>query len=43
MYIPLLKSTIKNIDPYDIVFIGYPVWTTTISQAIKSFLSERDF
>lgn len=41
-YIPELKNTIENMDQYDIIFIGYPVWATTAPQAIKSFLSEYD-
>jgi flavodoxin len=42
-YLPPLKSINLDMEQYDTVFIGYPVWATTIPQAIISFLSEYDF
>jgi flavodoxin len=41
-YLPPLKSGNLNIEQYDTVFIGYPVWATTMPQAIVSFLSRYD-
>ena len=42
-YRPVLKSRIKNIRQYDIIFLGYPDWWGTYPQAVKVFLSEYDF
>jgi len=40
---PALKSVVKDIKQYDIIFIGYPNWWTTYPQAVKVFLSKYDF
>lgn len=40
---PALKSRIGNMAQYKTVFIGYPVWATTVPQAIRSFLGSYDF
>lgn len=40
---PALKSRIENMAQYETVFIGYPVWATTVPQAIRSFLEAYDF
>jgi flavodoxin len=42
-YRPVLKSRIKNIRQYDVIFLGYPDWWGTYPQAVKVFLSEYDF
>lgn len=42
-YKPELKSKIKNIETYDLVFIGYPIWFGTFPAPVKTFLSEYDF
>lgn len=39
---PKLISNDLNIDDYDIIFLGYPVWATTIPMAIASFINEYD-
>jgi len=41
-YKPSLKTKIENIDSYDLIFIGYPIWWGTIPAPIKSFLSQYD-
>jgi flavodoxin len=41
-YKPALKTKIKNIASYDVIFIGSPIWGGTIPQPIVSFLSEYD-
>lgn len=41
--LPALKKHIENMDQYETVFIGYPVWAITVPQAILSFLKEYDF
>ena len=42
-YKPALKTKINNINSYDIVFIGYPIWWGTMAAPVKTFLSEYDF
>ncbi|MDP4277250.1 MAG: flavodoxin [Bacteroidota bacterium] len=42
-YRPELKSKLKNIKQYDVIFIGYPNWWSTYPQAVKVFLSQYDF
>ncbi len=39
-YLPPLKTKINNINEYDVIFIGYPVWAITVPAPVKSFLSE---
>lgn len=38
-----ISSRVENMEQYDVVFIGYPVWATTLPQAVRTFLSEYDF
>lgn len=42
---PELSSTVDNLDDYDVVFVGCPVWWHTAPMAVWSFLesSEYDF
>ena len=40
---PALKTKMENIKPYDLVFIGYPVWCSTVPAPVRTFLSEYDF
>ena len=42
-HIPALKTKIDNIKSYDLVFIGYPNWCSTVPAPVCSFLSEYDF
>lgn len=42
-YKPALKTKIKNIKSYDLIFIGYPIWWGTIPAPVRAFLSEYDF
>ena len=41
-YRPELKTTVKDIDSYDTVFIGYPNWWSTIPAPVAAFLSKYD-
>jgi len=41
-YRPELKTMVKNIESYDVVFIGYPIWWGTMPMAVATFLSEYD-
>lgn len=40
---PKLASKVENIDAYDVVFIGYPNWWSTMPTGVLSFLEEYDF
>lgn len=42
-YIPELINNIDNFDQYDTVFIGYPVWGTTLPAPVTAFLKQYDF
>ena len=42
-YKPALKTKVGNIKSYDVIFIGYPNWCSTIPAPVKTFLSEYDF
>jgi flavodoxin len=42
-YTPVLKTKVENPDLYDVIFIGYPSWWSTIPAPVKAFLSECDF
>lgn len=41
--LPPLTSHIENLDDYDVIFIGYPVWWYTLPQVMFSFFDEYDF
>lgn len=41
-FYPQLKETTLDISTYDTVFIGYPVWASSVPQAILSFLNMYD-
>lgn len=38
-----ISSTVEDMEQYDTVFIGYPVWATTLPQAVRTFLTSYDF
>lgn len=38
-----ISSAVENMEQYDTVFIGYPVWATTLPQAVRTFLTSYDF
>lgn len=42
-YRPKLKTKVENIESYEVVFVGYPVWWGTIPMPVATFLSEYDF
>ncbi|MGN0317861.1 MAG: flavodoxin [Candidatus Fimousia sp.] len=41
-FLPELKESNLDISTYDTVFIGYPVWATSVPQAVLSFLEQYD-
>ena len=40
---PELAGTVENMDDYDVVFIGYPIWHGHLPQAIFTFMESYDF
>ncbi len=42
-YRPELKIKVENMESYDVVFVGYPIWWGTVPRPVVSFLSEYDF
>lgn len=40
---PKLKEMVSNMDDYDIIFIGYPIWWHTAPMAVYTFLESYDF
>jgi flavodoxin len=41
--LPRLKSSVSDLDAYQIVFLGFPVWGGTAPPIIRSFLASGDF
>ena len=39
---PALSTQIENIDDYDTIFLGYPIWWADCPMAIYTFLDEYD-
>ena len=39
---PELAGTVENMDDYDVVFIGYPIWHGRLPQAIYTFMESYD-
>ena len=39
---PALKDQPKDLDGYDIIFLGFPVWEGTIPMAVATFLEDYD-
>ena len=40
---PQIKNGLKNIDDYDVVFLGFPIWWYTAPRIINTFLESYDF
>ena len=40
---PALASIVENMDDYDVVFVGYPIWGGDIPYAVRTFLEQYDF
>lgn len=39
---PPLKTTINDIQAYDVIFVGSPNWWGTVAGPVRTFLSEHD-
>lgn len=42
-YRPKLSVTVNDMDSYDIIYIGYPNWCSTIPMALFTFFESYDF
>jgi len=42
-YLPELKTEVKGMESYEVVFVGYPNWWGTIPRPVATFLSKNDF
>lgn len=40
---PAISGRVENIESYDTIFIGYPIWWGTIPKIINTFLESYDF
>ncbi|MCM1527927.1 MAG: NAD(P)H-dependent oxidoreductase, partial [Bacteroides sp.] len=40
--LPPLQSQVENLEQYDVVFLGIPVWSNELPPAVKTFLTEND-
>ncbi|MFD1899404.1 flavodoxin [Enterococcus termitis] len=40
---PKLKASIENLENYDTIFIGYPIWWSDLPMPVYSFFEEEDF
>jgi flavodoxin len=40
---PALATQVNNLDSYDVIFLGYPIWWGTIPMALFTFLESYNF
>ena len=40
---PALKPLAKNVDDYDVIFLGYPIWFGTYANPIATLVKQHDF
>lgn len=40
---PAVASKVKNMDAYDVVFVGFPIWWYVAPTVINTFLEQYDF
>lgn len=40
---PAISSSVENMDQYDIVFIGYPIWWGEAPRIVSTFVERYDF
>ncbi len=41
--LPELQGDLPNIEDYDLIIVGGPVWSSTVSTPLMSFLEQMDF
>lgn len=42
-YKPRLKTEVEDMESYNVIFIGTPIWYLKMTPPVKSFLSDYDF
>ena len=40
---PAIKGKVENLDQYDVVYVGFPIWWYTAPTIINTFLETNDF
>jgi len=40
---PELSAHVENMDAYDVIFLGYPIWWSTMPMPVCTFLEEYNF
>ena len=40
---PAIKNTIENIEQFDVIYVGYPIWNGYAPKVIYTFLEAHDF
>ena len=40
---PEIAGSVVSIDPYDTIYLGYPIWWGTVPMIINTFLDSYDF
>lgn len=40
---PALASSLENLDQYDVIFVGFPVWESDLPMAMYTFFDTYDF
>lgn len=40
---PELTAHVENMDAYDVIFLGYPIWWSTMPMPVYTFLEAYDF
>lgn len=40
---PAVSSKVKNMDAYDVVFVGFPIWWYVAPTIVNTFLEQYDF
>lgn len=42
-YLPPLSTVVENIDKYDLIFVGHPIWWGHMPPPVKTFVSSYNF
>lgn len=42
-YLPPVKEKVENLEKYDTIFLGYPIWWGTMPMPVFTFLKENNF
>ena len=40
---PAISDSVENMDQYDIVFLGYPIWWSDAPRIVSTFVESYDF